>query len=89
MRKIFIIIAILLITTSCFSDEIQVPFSVYPKKLQARFLEKGYKLDLNANDREENSWGFLESRGAKFSIFTYRQVTPQELNDIQKIIMEN
>ena len=86
--KILIIILLLLITTSCFSDELQLPFSVYPKKLQAKFIEKGYKLDLSANDREEDSWGFIVSEGTKFSIFTYHPVTQKEMQDIIKIMGE-
>ena len=78
---------ILFITSFCLADEIQVPMSCFPKKLQEKFQNKGYKLDLSANDRDELSWGFIESKGSSFSIFTYRQATPQELNDIRTLVM--
>jgi len=71
-----------------FADELRVPISCYPTKLQAKFAEKGYKLDLSANDRDKNSCGFLESKGSSYSIFTYKQVTSKELEMIMRLTME-
>ncbi len=88
MRKLCFGLIALIIVATCLADEIQVPMACYPKKLQEKFTAKGYKLDLSANDRDEKSWGFIESRGAMYKIFTYKQVTPEELNDIQAIAME-
>ena len=88
--KIFIIAIILLsFITLSYADEIKIPVSCYPKEVQAKFLEHGYKLDLSANDREKDSWGFLVSRGSEFSIFTYKQIDVTTLNNIQTIVMEN
>lgn len=85
---IAIIIAILIVCT-VFADELQFPVSCFPSKLQAKFAERGYKLDMTANDRDDKSWGFIESKGSKFSIFTYDAVSVQDLNAIQKIVMED
>ena len=70
------------------ADELQIPFSCYPKQLQSKFSDRGYKLDLSANDRDEKSWGFLESKGSKFSIFTYNPATPKEMSDVMQIVGE-
>ena len=89
MKKLFFItILLLFLTTSVFSDEFQIPFSVYPKQLQAKFKEHNIKLDLSGNDRTENSWGFIENRGTSFTIFTYRNITTEEMDVMLDIIME-
>ena len=72
-----------------FGDELQIASSCYPKQLQSKFIEKGYKLDLSANDRDEKSWGFIESKGSKYSIFTYNPVTSKEMSDVLKLTMGN
>jgi len=87
MKKLLFIFIIFLSITA-YADQIELPFSCYPKQVQAKFAEAGYKLDLSANDREEDSWGFIESKGSTFNIFTYRQIDIETLNDIQKIVME-
>ena len=68
------------------ADEIKIPFSCYPKILQSKLEEKGYKLDLSGNDRTEESWGFLENKGTSFSIFTYQPVTEEELQMISGVV---
>lgn len=88
MKKLIIIIMIVLMHSVCLADELQLPFSCYPAKVQTQFANHGYKLDLSANDRDETSWGFLVSQGSKFSIFTYKSVTQKEFEDILKIIGE-
>ena len=87
--RIGIIAFILFFSALSFADEIQVPFSVYPKQVQKVFAKYGYKLDLSALDRTKKSWGFLESKGTKYYIYTYQSITKRELEEIGKIIMEN
>lgn len=86
--KTLLIIALLFFTTLCFADELQIPGSCFPKQLQSKFSERGYKIDLSANDRDEKSWGFIESKGSKFSIFTYNPATKQEMSDVMQIVSE-
>lgn len=87
--KVLIYIAIIIIVAwSCFADEVQIPFSCYPKEIQAKFLKAGKQLDLNGDDRKEDSWGFIENKGTHYNIITYKQITPEDLQEIQKIIME-
>ncbi len=89
MRNIIIISFILiLLTTGSLADELQVPTSCYPKKVQAKFEEYGLRLDLSPNDREEDSWGFLVSKGSNFSIFTYRSMSKSDFERITKILGE-
>lgn len=88
--KILSIAFLSLFTASvAFADRIDVPLSCYPKEIQAKFEKKGKKLDLSANDRDENSWGFIESKGSSYSIYTYRALEiPKDLEEIQKIVLE-
>ncbi len=89
MKNIIIIFIIfLLLTASSYADQLDVPFSCYPKKVQAKFEEHGLRLDLSPNDREEDSWGFLQSRGSNFSIFTYRSMSKSDFERITKILGE-
>jgi len=78
----------MLFSQVCMADELQIGQACYPKQIQAKFLQKGYKLDLSANDRDEKSWGFLNSEGSKYSIYTYKPITKEELDLIRKIVME-
>ena len=70
MKKIGLIL-ILLIATNCYADSFKVPFSCYPKEVQKVFTEYDVKLDLDANERTEGSWGFLENKGTEYWIHTY------------------
>lgn len=89
MKKAMLIIVFMFITTSLFADRVDIPFSCYPKKIQAAFAERGKKLDLSANDRTDDSWGFIESKGSNYSIYTYEPLDiPKELEEIQKIVSE-
>jgi hypothetical protein len=83
---ISLVIYIFILCQLVFADELQIPTSCYPKQLQSKFAERGYKIDLSANDRDGKSWGFLESKGTRFSIFTYKSVTKEELKNIQEIV---
>ena len=86
--KVYLILLILLLPLTCFPDEIKIPFSVYPKKLQAKFAEHDRKLDLNGNDRTEDSWGFIENKGTAFVIYTYRSATKEDFEIIREILLE-
>ena len=86
--KLCLILIILLLPLLCSADEIKVPFSVYPKKLQAKFAEHDRKLDLNGNDRTEDSWGFIENKGTSFVIYTYRSATSEDFKIIREILLE-
>ena len=85
MKKLFILIAILLITSSAYSDELRIPFQCFPKDLQMDFEDAGLKLDLSANDRTKDSWGFVVSKGSSYSIFTYKAITKDEMELVRKI----
>lgn len=80
------IIVFLLLMTTAFADELQVPGSCYPKVLQEQFREYGLKLDLSGNDRTEDSFGFIDNRGTSFNIITYRPLTRDDFNIISKIL---
>jgi hypothetical protein len=86
MKKIALIILLMLIMSNCLAAEIIIPFSVYPKQLQKSFADRGYKLDLNGNDRTPDSWGFIENRGTEFKLFTYAPVTQEDFAIIKEIV---
>lgn len=83
----WIIIGLIVVAT-CRADSVIIPFSCYPKVLQAKFKEHGFILDLKDDDRTESSWAFLENKGSSFTIHTYKPVSPYELKLIQKLAME-
>lgn len=70
------------------ADEIRIPFSCWPKELQQMFLEYNRKLDLSANDRTNNSWGYIASQGSSYSIFTYLPVTEDDFYVIREIVFK-
>lgn len=86
MKRIALIFIFLFITQALYADEFRVPFSCYPKKVQAKFEEHNRKLDLSGNDRTEESWGFLESKGSNYVIYTYRPATEEDFQLIMDII---
>jgi len=85
--KILFIIIFLFITVNAYCDEFRIPFECYPKKVQAQFEESGKKLDLNGNDKDENSWGFIVNQGSHYTIYTYKPVTEEDLNMVMRIMM--
>ena len=89
MKKLIIALILLLITTPVFPDKLHVPFSVYPKEIQKVFADKGLKLDLNGNDRTRDSWGFIDNQGSFYYIYTYENLTSDELMLVMDIIWEN
>lgn len=86
MKTILFSIIILCITTISNADILQISKSCYPKELQKQFASKGYKLDINGNDRDTKSWGFLNNKGQEYEIITYNPVTPKELEDIMRLV---
>lgn len=89
MKKLIFLIVFLLIASNVLADKIMIPFSVYPKEMQKLFAEEGYKLDLDGNDRDVNSWGFLRNEGTQFIIYTYDSITLDELTMIQKVTFKH
>lgn len=65
---------------------LKIPFECYPRQIQKAFAEKGYKLEINGEDREPDSWGFIVNKGNEYEIITYKGVTQQELTDIWEIV---
>jgi len=86
MKKTALIILLLFITSGVFADELQVPFSCYPKQLQEVFNKSGRKLDLSGNDRTEESWGFVENKGSSYVIYTYKPATQEDFEFLIKIL---
>lgn len=76
------------IATSAYSDKVSIPFDTYLKLMQVEFYERGYKLDLDGNNRTKESWGFIENRGNKFNIYTYKPITVEELEMIKEVTWE-
>ena len=87
MKKTFLAIFFIFLSVLVSADEIQVPFSCWPKELHEEFLKSGRKLDLHSEDRTEDSWGYLVNQGSSFSIYTYAPVTPKDFEVIQMIVM--
>jgi len=97
MKKLILIVSILLVTSFAFADEVQIPFTCYPKEIQKSFAKHGYKLDLSANDRTDEvklwkwiirskSWGFIINKGSSYYICTYKSITPEEFKIITNVI---
>lgn len=91
MRKliyVLVIVSLITFSLSTFADEFSIPFSVYPKQLQAKFKEHNLKLDLSGNDRTEDSFGFILNKGTSFSIFTYFNLTDEQMDVLLDILLE-
>ena len=84
-RGLIISLMILLFPSFSFSDTVEVPFDCWPKEIQQGFKDNNLKLDLSANDRTEDSWGYLLSEGSSYKIFTYRSITPEQFEIIKTI----
>ena len=76
---------IICICTVANADKLMIPYDCYPRELQQRFLENGYKLELDSTLREADSWGFLENEGSQYNIYTYKPLTDKELQDILEL----
>ena len=85
--RVGLITNLLLISTNLvFADKLKIPYSCYPKEIQANFLDIGRKLDLSGNDRTRDSWGFLVNEGSEFTIYTYKGATEEDLKAVMDII---
>ena len=74
---------------SLFADELQVPFSCYPRRLQQDFAQYNLTLDLSEIDRTPSSWGFIVNKGSKYSIFTYKPTTQHERAVVLQVTQEH
>jgi len=85
---IYIILGLLMliITSPSYSDELWIPISCWPKDLQQAFHEEGMKLDLNNENRTDESWGYLVNKGSEFVLYTYYPATQEDFRIIQKIV---
>jgi len=89
MKKLlFIILCCISLQSIAFADILKIPFSCWPLALQSEFASNGMKLDLNAVERTDESWGFIVSNGADFEFHTYRSVTQEEFAIIQDIVFK-
>lgn len=79
---------LILLASLSFADEVQIPFSCYPLELQVEFAKAGMKLDLRAEDRTDDSWGYLQSEGNSFKLFSYHALQPVEFQTMQDIIFK-
>lgn len=86
MKKIALIIILMLIAGYAIADEIICPFTTYPREVQKRFAEHGYKVDLDGNDRTPESWAFLDNRGSELRICTYQPITKKGFDTITKVL---
>ena len=89
MKQALILFSVIfLLSPKACADQIQIQFTCWPQELQSKFLENGKKLDLNANDRTDDSWGYLFSKGSEYVIYTYHAVTGEELDIVKKVVNE-
>ena len=85
MKKLILMLMLVAVSLTASADELKIPFSCYPIKLQSEFSTEGYKLDLSGNDRTPDSWGFVENRGTDYSIITYRGLNEQDFEVVKKV----
>lgn len=88
MKKIFIAIVLLFMIGTASADELKIPLSCWPKDLQVEFSKSGRKLDLTPTERTKDSWGYVQSYGNKFSLFTYHSATQEDFTFIQTLVFE-
>ena len=89
MKQALILFSVIfLLSPKVCADQIQIQFTCWPQELQTKFLENGKKLDLSANDRTDDSWGYLFSKGSEYVIYTYHAVTGEELDIVKKVVNE-
>ena len=84
--KAGLVMVMLLLTRNAGADELIIGRDCQSKNLQIQFALRGYQLDLDGNDRDENSWGFLKNEGNQFKIYTYKSVTTKELGMVREIV---
>ena len=71
------------------ADKLTLPFGCYPRELQAKFEEYDIKLDLDGADRTYDSWGYLHNEGNKFTLYSYRSATLDDMEIINEICHEH
>jgi len=84
--KAGLVMVMLLLTRNAGADELIIGRDCQPKNLQIQFALRGYQLDLDGNDRDENSWGFLKNEGNQFKIYTYKSVDTRELAMVREVV---
>ena len=81
MNKVTAIIGILLmVAVPSLADEIEIPFAINKNAYIQEALEKG--LDLTDGD---NAHGFIDNRGSRFIVCTYRTATIEQLELIKNL----
>lgn len=88
MKRLILILLFLSITSFALADELQFPFTCYPKKIQEIAFKYGYIIDLESEERTKLSFGFIRNNGLKFSIFTYYPMEAKDFEATIKIINE-
>lgn len=88
MRILVISLLFLAMSFPVFCDTIKIPFSCWSEELQTAFANEGKKIDLNGDERTEDSWGLIVNKGAEYEIFTYGPTSSEDLELIQRIVFE-
>ncbi len=65
------------VTLPSFADEIGVPFAIHVEDFKADALEHDF--DLYDGD------GFIQNKGSRFVVYTYKRVTPEQLSLITEL----
>ena len=69
---------------SSFADEIEIPFAVHMDKFMEDCVTDG--LDLYGRDLSQ---GFVENKGSRFIVYTYKQATDKQLDIIKTSTFNN
>ena len=81
MNKVLVIIGLcLLIASPLLADEVKISFPIYKQDFINEALENNFDL---TDGRDAH--GFIDNRGAKFIVCTYRRVTPEQLELIKNL----
>lgn len=83
-RIYMVALFLILSAVSCFADEIQIPFAIYEDDFKQAAISEG--IDLSGS---RESIGFVQSRGAEFSVFTYKQASPELLEKIKVLAFKH
>jgi hypothetical protein len=81
--------SVTLVLMSCilaYADELVIPLPCYPKQLQQFFLDRGYRVALTGNEREKDTWGFIENKGTSFSVISYYPITDKDLQVLKELV---
>ena len=81
MNKVLVIIGLcLLIASPLLADEIEIPFAINKQT----YVEEALQNNFDLTDGEFAD-GFIESKGSRFVVYTYRQITPEQLDLLTKL----